>query len=412
MVKQRKDYAWNSIAGIINAAEAVIMSMVVTRFGSLEDAGVLSLAFAAGNVLMTVGKYGGRMYQVTDARKQYRFYMYLIQRALTIGLMVISLIGFLLFEGYAVDKRNAIIIITAIYMIESLEDCFWGHYQATNRLYIGAQMFSTRWLAILVVFISAMIMTGDMNKSLLAGGLAGCIVFITWLVLFWKRDNESSSVMPLRDIGRKSNGWLFILFRQTAPLFLASFCAIFISNIPKFAIDQYMNDEVQACYGFVAMPVFVIGMLNQFIYQPTVVRLTDEYCSGMIDRFRKDVKRQMIIVCGIMAACVIGAGLIGIPVLSIIYHTDLSNYWKELVILQFAGGFLAISGYFTILLTLMRRQRTILIGYVVALVVGIILLNYAVQYAGTVGASVGYLLVMVMLFAFYLVSYMKIISNY
>ena len=41
-----KDYFWNSIAGIINAAEAVVMSMIVMRYGQLSDAGILSLAFA------------------------------------------------------------------------------------------------------------------------------------------------------------------------------------------------------------------------------------------------------------------------------------------------------------------------------------------------------------------------------
>jgi len=406
MTDRRKDYIWNTIAGVINAAEAVIMSMVVTRYGRLADAGILSLAFAAGNVLMTVGKFGGRIYQVTDVRKKYTFHMYLIQRFLTIGMMALSLCAFLIYRGYAAEKGDAIIIITVIYMIESLEDCFWGEYQASGRLYVGAQMFTSRWVTILIIFTVFMVMTGNMNKSLLAGGTAGCIVFLCWLVVLQKTDNIRGQFSKTI----KPEGWLRKLFRQTAPLFAAAFCAMFISNIPKFAIDRYMTDEIQACYGFVAMPVFVIGMLNQFIYQPTVVPLTDKFYAGEIKAFRKDVRRQMIIVSAIMATCAVGAGLIGIPVLSLIYHTDLSDYWRELVILQFAGGFLAMSGYFTILLTLMRKQNMILAGYIAALIAGIVILNLAVKTYGTVGASVGYMVVIMLLFAFYLASYLKIIT--
>ena len=148
IASRQKDYIWNSVAGIINAAEAVIMSMVVTRLGQLSDAGILSLAFAAGNVLMVIGKFGGRMYQVTDVKGQYSFRMYLAQRFLTLGIMALSLAGLLMYGHFWEDKKNAIILIALIYMVESVEDCVWGQYQMIDRLYVGAQMFSTRWIAI------------------------------------------------------------------------------------------------------------------------------------------------------------------------------------------------------------------------------------------------------------------------
>ena len=59
-VSRKKDYFWNTAAGIINAAEVILMSMIVMRFGKLSDAGILSFAFAAGNVLMSIGAFGGR----------------------------------------------------------------------------------------------------------------------------------------------------------------------------------------------------------------------------------------------------------------------------------------------------------------------------------------------------------------
>ena len=409
---RRKDYIWNSIAGLVNASEAVVMSMVVTRFGRLADAGILSLAFALGNVLMTIGKFGGRMYQVTDIKRQYSFNMYFIQRLLTVSIMMISLIIILIGGGYIGEKRTAIICITLIYFIESFEECIWGHYQSFNKLYIGAKMFSIRWIAILVSFIVIIIYSHNMILALWCGVLSCVVAFFLCILGIYYITKKSKIVFPKKD-GRDRHGsnCMKELFRQTFPLFLASFCSIFLSNLPKFVIDRYLTDEVQACYGFVAMPVFVIGLLNQFIYQPTVVRLTNVYYDGKIEIFKRDVRKQLWIVCGIMAVCVMGAGLLGVPVLSILYHTDLRQYWKELVILQVAGGFLAMSGYLSMLLTLMRIQKIILAGYIISLLVGIFLLSTVVKIFGTVGASLGYLFVMIVLYAIYYFSYKKIVGN-
>ena len=69
--QKKRDYIWNTVAGLINAAEAVIMSMFVTRIIGLADAGRLTIAFAIGNLMMTVGKFGVRNYQVTDIENKF-----------------------------------------------------------------------------------------------------------------------------------------------------------------------------------------------------------------------------------------------------------------------------------------------------------------------------------------------------
>ena len=69
--KNNNGYFWNAFAGVVNAGEAVILSMAVTRAEGLAQAGVLSITFAVGNLMMTVGKFGVRNYQVTDVQGKY-----------------------------------------------------------------------------------------------------------------------------------------------------------------------------------------------------------------------------------------------------------------------------------------------------------------------------------------------------
>ena len=404
-ISKRKDYAWNTAAGVINAAEVILMSMIVMRFGKLSDAGVLSFAFAVANVLMSIGAFGGRMFQATDVNRQYTFKMYLIHRFCSLGLMIVSLVLYLSISGFESEKAWSVALLAYIYMIEVVENCIWGYFQSKDMLYIGARMFCSRWAAVIATFTVSMMILNDMIKALGAGAIAGTIVFVTWIIVIVYRRLINDSCHSVIGAGSPGTRWFVSLTAGTFPLFAAGFCSLFINNVPKFAIDRYLNDEIQACYGFVAMPVFVIGLLNQFIYQPTVARLAREYTDGKISAFRENVKHQMFEVAGIMVACVVGAGAFGIPVLSFIYNTDLTGYWKELVILQLAGGFLALSGYFNVILTIMRKQNVILRGYLFALVLGTVIMYTAVRYAGTVGASVGYLIVMAALFAYYYVFY-------
>ncbi len=475
-ISKRRDYAWNTAAGVINAAEAVIMSMIVTRFGKLSDAGILSISFAVGNVLMTIGIFGVRMFQASDIKSQYSFGSYIKLRLVTLGMMTAALAAFLFAAGYDRSKAASVALIAFIYMVETLESCIWGHFQSKDLLYVGARMFVTRWLLVIIAFSACMVMTGDMVSSLICASCAGLCVFAIWLVALRKdmRDDspavfagkgstfpaeeasgpiaeealgaetstfpaeeasgsiaeealgaegstfpaeEASDPIAEEALGAEGSTSIYggerigSLMWQVFPLFAAEFCSMFIINIPKFAIDRYLNDAVQACYGFVAMPVFVIGLLNQFIYQPKIVGLTNLYHEGDITQFRQNVRRQIFLVALITFACVVGAAAIGIPVLSLIYHTDLSAYWMELVILQFGGGFLALTGYLYVILTIIRRQKVILGGYVAALIAGIVILFSAVKYAGTIGAAVGYLILMALLFIYYFIAYEKIIKE-
>jgi len=407
---QKKDYFWNIIAGFVNASEAVLMSMAVTRYGRLADAGILSIAFAIGNVLMTIGKFGGRIYQVTDIKRQYTFQMYFIQRVITVFLMLITLAVSIFLKGYSGEKRIAIIYIVLIYAIESIEDCYWGYYQSINKLFIGARMFCLRWIVIIVSFIIMIIRTNNMILSLRIS-LMACIFTFLICLTGMKISKEGFFKYNLKELinEHRLSNWLPGLFRQTCPLFFAGFCSIVLTNLPKFAIDKFMTNEEQACYGFVAMPVFVIGLLNQFIYQPTIVHLTNAYYDGSRRLFQRYVRNQLWVAFGIMITCLLGAATIGIPILSIIYHTDLENYWRELVMLQVAGGLLAISGYLTVVLTLMRKQKVILLGYIISLVIGVIILNISVRIGGTVGASLGYTIVMAILCMFYFCFYNRTI---
>ena len=154
------------------------------------------------------------------------------------------------------------------------------------------------------------------------------------------------------------------------------------------------------------MPVLVISLLNGIIFNPVIREMSILWNESKILDFCKRVIRQLFIVLGLTGVCVAGAWLIGIPVLSVLYNTDLSDYKMELIILLLGGGLLGISGLFSTVITIIRYQKSLLVGYTVVSVLAFLLSDKIVAEYEIFGASVLYLLLMLVLsicFALFLI---------
>lgn len=397
----RKDYIWNTIAGLINAAEAVVMSMIVTRITGLADAGMLTIAFAVGNLMMSVGKFGVRNYQVTDIENKFSFSIYFKTRLFTVMMMIIGVVGYLacasIWLEYDWDKIMIIFAVCMIYAVEAVEDVFWGYFQRRGRMEAGAKLFCFRWTGIFIIFLTILWFGRNLGLTLLACMAVSLILFLVLLHFSYgdiccEEDRCIKLSIQRRDIGEIGR-----LLKMAFSLFGISFLSLYVNNAPKYTIDACLSDEVQACYGFVAMPVFVIALLNNFVYQPTLVSMAMEWEQKHCKAFICRVFKQLGVIGIISAVCLTGAYMIGIPMLSWLYHTDLSAYKGELMILLTAGGFLAVSGYLSVVLTIMRCQKDLLWPYCLVAVIAIAGLRGIVLQYGTIGAAACYLSLMILL---------------
>ena len=402
--QKRQDYIWNTAAGLINAAEAVVMSVFVTRITGLADAGILSIAFTIGNQLLSIGRFGMSSYQVTDVGERFPFAIYLKSRIVTTFLMIVSTFVYLLYGriwlGYSRDKAGVILAVCMIYAVEAVENVIGAYYQQRDRLYVGAKLFFYRWMGILLVFPVVLYFSRDLNFTLQICFLLSVIIFAVLLKLTFHAVSGEEAV-PSGMIQKADLKEIGVLLKIVFPLFGITFLTFYVNSAPKYAIDACLTDEVQACYGFVAMPVFAIGLINNFIYQPVLVPMAMEWEQKQSDRFTARIIRQLMIIAGISVVCMVGAYALGIPVLSLLYHTDLSGYKRELLILLLAGGFLEASAYLSVVLTIMRCQRSLLWPYCLVTLMAFIGLKRIVSIYGTIGAAVCYLFLMALLCIIY-----------
>lgn len=423
------NYIWNAIGGMLNAGQSVLVLIIVTRVCGLEAAGLYSIAFATGNLFMYLGNYGVRNYQVSDVDEKFPFRSYILHRLLTVALMLLVAAVYcaysLLRGAYSPAKTMTVAAMCLLKAIDCLEEVLEGRLHQRGRLDLAGKMMTVR----LLISIGGMLAVLVATRNLLTATNAAIILAAAAVILMAAACRRT--LLPLQpapelvaDVGNagaapgaaaKNRGAATspaaasaavsaarrgalrdaaVLMRVCFPVCAANFLSFYLINAPKYAIDAAMNETAQAQYNFIAMPVFVIQLLGMFVYQPVLVRMTLSWNRADKKGFLRDFLRITAGLLIIAALCLGGAYVLGIPVLSALYATDLSALKPELLLILAGGVFLAMNGFYSAVLTLMREQNRIPVMYLAGAVLSLILTPRFVGISGIMGAVISFVLIM------------------
>ncbi len=423
------NYIWNAIGGMLNAGQSVLVLIIVTRVCGLEAAGLYSIAFATGNLFMYLGNYGVRNYQVSDVDEKFPFRSYILHRLLTVALMLLVAAVYctysLLRGAYSPAKTMTVAAMCLLKAIDCLEEVLEGRLHQRGRLDLAGKMMTVRLLISIGGMLAVLVATGN----LLTATNAAIILAAAAVILMAAACRRT--LLPLQpapelvaDVGNagaapgaaaKNRGAATspaatsaavsaarrgalrdaaVLMRVCFPVCAANFLSFYLINAPKYAIDAAMNETAQAQYNFIAMPVFVIQLLGMFVYQPVLVRMTLSWNSADQKGFLRDFLRITAGLLIIAALCLGGAYVLGIPVLSALYATDLSALKPELLLILAGGVFLAMNSFYSAVLTLMREQNRIPFMYLAGAVLSLILTPHFVEISGIMGAVISFVLIM------------------
>lgn len=393
----RSSFIWNMAGSMLMAFQSVIMLMILTRTLGLIESGIFTIAYANANLFLTIGKYGMRYFQVSDLKKQFTFAEYRVSRVITSIAMVVVSVIYVIYaasaNGYSMEKAQIIFWMCLFKVVDVVEDVYHGLYQQQNRLDVASKAMTLRMTITIIVFAVGLIVFKDLLLVLIISTIATTVIFALltkWTYGTFSQNDGLTGESETR-INKKN---LFLLLKLCFPLFAGSFLSFYIGNAPKYAIDAMLTDELQACYGFIAMPVFVIGLLNNFIFNPMLYQMSSLWENGKVREFLKRTLLQTGIVALITLVCIAGAWLLGIPVLSWLYNTDLSPYKAELLILLLGGGFLGLSGLLNTVITIIRYQKSLMWGYAFIALLAFLFSNGIVRRYEMMGAAVLYTVLM------------------
>lgn len=383
----RESYIWNTIGGLLNAGQSALLLIVLSRTNGVDDAGIFSIAYAIASLTVTVGKFGMRNFQATDIKEKYCYSAYVTSRIITsVGMLLVT--AYYIFKGlffldYSIEKCMVILFMGLLKMVDAIEDIVHGMFQQKGRLDVGAKCMATRYILMLVIYAVCLCVTHNLLISTAVAFVFSLAYFVYTTAIIYGEFREPMRIALFdREVYR--------LLAECFSLFAGSFLMIYIANAPKYAIDEYMNEAVQACFNYIFMPVYVISVLNTFIYQPILTKLAIFFEEKKYKEFLRLFSRQFAVICGLVICVLAGGYLLGIPVLSLLYNTDLSAYKMPMMVLLLGGGFLAASGYLGVVVTIMRRQNWLMIGYVLSALIALVAAKPLVLSQGAMGAAVLY----------------------
>ena len=390
----RNGYIWNMIGTTVMAVQSVLLMMVLNRSLGLMDAGIFTIAYTTANLVLIVGKYGMHNFHVSDTANIFSFGDYRRARWLTVAVMLISSAVYAIFatlkNGDAAEKGMIIFFTCAFKAVDAIEDVYCSLYQQKGRLDVSGKMMSVRVTVTFVFFSLCLVFIRNLLISVIASTVFTLVLFILLNAICSTVCSDN-----LRERASGKNIWK--LLKCCFFLFLTEFLCYYITNAPKYSIDNVLGDEIQACYGFISMPVFVIGLLGNYLFNPLVQPMSEKWRDGDFKWFGYRFLRQIFIVMGITAVCVAGAYFLGIPVLSLVYGTNLEGYREELIVLLAGGGLLALANQLITIVTIIRRQKLLIAGFGACAILAFLLSTPVVSKYSIMGAAVLELILMFVL---------------
>lgn len=395
-------FFWNMMGSTCNAAFYMLLLMVVNRINGEVDGGVFSFGYAVAVLMWSIGSFETISYQVTDTAPLFSFGQYFGFKIVLCGLMMATSGVWLLLGARGIYENAVILLLCLFKALDAFSGVFYAQFQKYGRLDMGGRSLFFRVLLSMAAFTAVLLVTHD----LIGGIVLSCVVEVVWIALYDMR--LSARIVSLRPrFDLRAMGRLFV---DCLPLFICSFLLIYLTNLPKYTIDAYYSAEVQSAFGALFMPASVINLMSLFIFRPLLTTMAFYWKDGRYTDFRKLIVRLFLAVLGLTAAAVVAAWLLGIPVLSRLYSVDLSPYVLALCIIMVGGGFSAGAVLAVNVLTVMRRQRLALVGYVLSGAVSAVIASALVKNFEMTGAAVLYtvsMLLVTVTFAVLIVVCMK-----
>ena len=259
-------YIWNAINACMSAAESPLILMVLSRSNGLEDGGIFSIAFAVAALLLFLGQYGFRRFQSSDVTEKYSFEEYYGSRFLSCGAMLIATIAYCIygsvFRGYSATKFAVVFLMCALKAIQAFSDVLHGRMQQMGRLDVATKSSCVRYICEMASFAATYIVT---HSLLMASVVCFAVSFLVFMLTSYNAARDFCTLKPSFKWDRMK-----LMFIEGFPLFVSLFLNMYISNAPKYAIDAYLTEEMQALYNMVFMPAFVIQLVAHFIFNPII----------------------------------------------------------------------------------------------------------------------------------------------
>ncbi len=357
-----KNFIWNSLGTGINSFNSLFFLIIVTRVNDIQTAGIFSIAYATATILYTLAMYSGRLCQVTDIENKIKDKDYIANRALTCFIMIIGATIFLCLKRYSGFKTTIFALLAIFKGLEAFSDILYGVMQKNDILYKSGQSLCLKGFIGIILFLIVDLVTRDLRLACLAVIIVNVAVLIIYdYILITRKLIDTSSRINYKNV--------LSILKSEFFVFVNSFAGIYILNAPKYAIDNFLTEDIQAIYGYIMMPATVMTLFTQFIVMPFLGKMKDMYEKKDLKQIEDVTFKIKLVVIAFGAFAVLAAFLLGPEFLGLIYGLDLTAYRMNLCVIIGSYIFYAISYINLVTLTTIRHTFVQFVIYVISMVI-------------------------------------------
>ena len=348
-----------------------------------QIAGIYSIGLAIAQLMWTIGVFEATTYFATDTGQRFSSEQYLGFKVLSCVAMVVISIGYVGSFHYDSYKTAIVLSLCAFNLSDAFGLYYFAAFQNAGRLDISGYSSVMQTLFAVIAFAGTIII----SHNLIAAIILATIGKTAWILIY--NNIRLMQVAPIGHINfdRSAMKGLFV---ELLPLFVSSFLANYLANIPKYAIDTAGTSTMQAQFSILFMPSFVINLFLIFVMRPLLTPMATMCTQGNIEGFRKITTKIVASIFAATLVVLVGSYFIGIPILQGIFALDLQGCLSALLITMLGGGIAALSTVFYNNIIILRRQRLVLLVYGASLAVTVLVASPLVAAWGLLGASICY----------------------
>lgn len=399
----KKNIVWNTIGVLTISSTSLLYTLILTHFCNLKDVGIFSFAFSFACMMITLASFGGRTIHITDSNNNNSNISYIITKYITVLITFLIVLIYIAIKSYSITKTTLIIILCLFKFFEEISDVYYGVLQKENYLYkVG--IFQTVKSIINIILFTLIIV---FSKNIILSSSSILIVNILFALIIE------------RHAAKTANNWKFeiktkeiknILYQNFYVCFF-TFLTSYIISSPKYAIDKYLIDDMQAIFNIILMPATFIYLLAGFILSPFMVEISKEIEKKEYDKSKKRVIKIISIILLLGIISLIGCYYCGIPILNIIYGIDLTAYKFGFLIIILGSIMYSISVAISTILIAYRELKIQTIISLVLSILSYLICNILVKKLSITGGCYAYLIVVSLRALIYIILFLNVIKK-
>lgn len=230
----KRNVSWNMIGAVVYSVITIILATIVKRTDP-ESANAFTFDFKLAQLLLTVGYFEVRVFQVTDSKNRYSFSDYLGFRIFSCILMMLCGVVYFIFSGKDIAVLPLLMLLVAYKMLDAFADVYEGDYQKHERIDISGKSMALRTLIGAICFTITMIITKNAVYgcvALVAGAAVTVIIYNPRMLSVY----GGRSVKPTFKSFKS-------LMKDTLLLSIGAIVCCYLLNCSSYALDAYAPDR-------------------------------------------------------------------------------------------------------------------------------------------------------------------------